>query len=320
MRSGATGDTAGDAARGGEARLSLGLLGGAVAVTIWAGWIVATRAAMTDQLSPTLLAVARYGVPALVLAPVWLCRGIVPSGVPLGALVLMTLGWGAPFVFLTAEGLKTVPAALFGPLVPGLAPIIVAMLAWAVDGERPRPSSWIGLGLLAGALAAILGQWAVEGDLLALRGVPFLLTASFDMSVYAVAFRRSRMTPAEATAYVALYSLPLLGVALVLTPGAFDGVTMRGFAWQLLIQGLLAGVVASFAYGMALRHLGVARGSTANALVPVCAALAGMAFLGEELSVLDWFAVAAASLGVAVVNGVFGWLAPRRRRRQAPAE
>ena len=277
----------------------------AVAVAIWSGWIVATRHAMTERLSPLAVAVMRYGVPAVLLAPVWLRRGIVPRGVPLAAVVLMMLGWGAPFVLLTAQGMKTVPAALFGPLVPGLAPILVAGLAWAVDGERPRPASWIGLALIAGALAAILGQWAAEGDIAALRGAPFLLSATCGMAVYAVAFRRSRLSPAEATAYVGLYSLPLLAVGLMLEPRVFAGMTAAQLAGQLLIQGVLAGVVAAFAYGLALRHLGIARGSTANALVPVCAALAGMAILGESLSVLDWLAVAAASLGVAVVNGAF---------------
>ncbi len=298
---------------GGEAKPWLGLLGGAIAVAIWSGWVVATRHAMTEQLSPLAVAVMRYSVPAVVLAPVWLRRGLVPSGVPVAAIVLMTIGWGAPFALLTAQGMKTVPAALFGPLVPGLAPILVAGLAWAVDGERLRPAGWIGLALIAGALALILGQWAVEGDVAALSGAPFLLTATCGMAVYAVAFRRSRLGPAAATAYVGLYSLPLLAVGLAIQPGVFAGMTAGQLAGQLLIQGVLAGVVAAFAYGMALRHLGIARGSTANALVPVCAALGGMTVLGESLTPLDWIAVAAASLGVAVVNGAFRGLGRKGR-------
>ncbi len=297
---------------GGEARPWLGLLGGAIAVAIWSGWVVATRHAMTEQLSPLAVAAMRYAVPAVMLAPIWLRRGLVPRGVPLPAVVLMTIGWGAPFALLTAQGMKTVPAALFGPLVPGLAPILVAGLAWAVDGDRPRPAGWVGLALIAGALALILGQWAAEGDIAALGGAPYLLTATCGMAVYAVSFRRSRLGPAEATAYVGLYSLPILAVGLAFRPDVFDGMTAGQLAGQLLIQGVLAGVVAAFAYGMALRHLGIARGSTANALVPVCAALAGTAILGESLSVLDWLAVAAASLGVAVVNGALRGLWRKR--------
>lgn len=291
------------------------MLGGLVAVAIWGGWVVATRHAMTEQLSPLAIAIMRYSVPALLLAPLWLRRGPVPRGVPVAAIVLMTIGWGAPFALLTAQGMKTVPAALFGPLVPGLAPILVAGLAWAVDGERPRAESWIGLALLVGALAAILGQWAAEGDIAALGGAPYLLAATCGMAVYAVAFRRSRLGPAEAIAYVGLYSLPVLAVGLAVQPDVFAGIPARQLAWQFFMQGVLAGVVAAFAYGLALRHLGIARGSTANALVPVCAALGGMAILGETLSVLDWLAVAAASLGVAIVNGAFGGL--RRRGRAA---
>lgn len=283
----------------------LGLLGGAVAVTIWAGWISATRHAVSGTTDPIVLAFCRAGLPALVLFPVIWRRGLVPAGARVGPILLMALGWGAPFTLMVGIGLQTVPASLFGPIVPGLAPIIVTVLAYVLFRQRPSPQFLTGLCLIGGAMLAILGEWVWSGELAALGGVPFLLMASLGISVYTIMFRASGLNAIEATAYLSLYSLPMLLLWALIEPGGLSGPTPLEWAYHAVTQGLLTGVLAVLAYGLAVRHLGALRGSTANALVPVCAALVGVWTLGEHLTALEWGAVIAASVGVAVVNGVF---------------
>ena len=291
-------------------KIWLGLTGGAVAVAIWAGWIVVTRHAVSDpgaRVDPVVLAICRAGLPAVLLAPIIWQRGLLPEGARFWPILLMALGWGAPFTGFVGMGLQTVPASLFGPLVPGLAPIIVAVLAWAIFRERPGAQFAAGLVLIGLACALILGQWLAGGSFAELRGAPWLLMASLGISIYTVMFRLSGLSPLEATAYISLYSFPMLLVWGLLK---FDEVAQPGlpeWGFHLLTQGLITGVFAVLAYGTAVRHLGAARGSTANALVPVCVALLGMVVLDETLTALDWVAVFAASLGVAVVNGLVRW-------------
>lgn len=298
-----------------ETRPVLGLLGAAVAVAIWAGWISATRFAVSDpgtRVDPLILAICRAGLPALVLAPVILRRGLVPDGARVVPILLMALGWGAPFTLMVGNGLMTVPASLFGPLVPGLAPILVTLLAWAVFRTRPGANLVAGLVLIGTAMLSILVQWLDDGDIAALSGAPWLLMASLGISVYTIMFRVSGLNPLEATAYISLYSLPFLAIWSLLYPEALLVPTPGQWGFHLLTQGLITGVFAVLAYGMAVRHLGAVRGSTANALVPVCAALVGVSVLGEDLTALGWCAVIAASLGVAVVNGMFSTLFSKR--------
>jgi drug/metabolite transporter (DMT)-like permease len=298
----------------GETKPWLGLLAAAVAVTIWAGWISATRHAMTERIDPVVIALCRNVVPALVMLPLILRRGIVPRGAPPVTVGLMALGWGVPFVLFCAWGLETVPASLFAPLTPGMAPILVALLSWALFGERLPGAVIAGLVLVALSLALIIGEWVVAADSAALAGVPWLLAASFGFAVYTVNFRRSGLTPLEATGYVALWSLPLVAPLALMNPGAFAGLGPGDWVFHLAVQGVLAGIVAAVAYALAIRHLGAVRGSMANALMPVAAGLAGVWLLGERLSGLDWLAIALASLGVAAANGAF------RRRRAWAAE
>jgi len=290
----------------------LAYLAGFTAVLIWAGWIVATRFAMTEAVPSALLALFRFGIPALILAPIWLRRGLVPRDAALPALILMTLGWGAPFVFWAAEGLKTVPAALFAPLVPGLLPIAVALLSWAVVREGIGRGALLGTGLMAVSVALILGQWLSGGDWAALAGVPFLLMGMLGWAVYAINFRQSGLSPLEATAYVGLYSVPIIAVALIVQGDPFAGLGAGEIAFHALTQGLVSGVVAVLAYGYAIDRLGVQRASALIALVPVCTAVMGAGLLGERLGALDWAAVLAASVGVAAANGAFNRLLYRR--------
>ena len=290
-------------------KIWLGLLAGATAVLIWAGWISATRYSMVERVDPLVLAIFRNGLPALILAPVWLRRGIVPRGADLGAVMVMTLGWGMPFTLFVGTGLITVPASLFGPLVPGLAPLLVAGLGWALFARVPGPGAALGLVLMAIALVSVLGQWVAGGNWGEMGGAPFLFAASLGISLFTVMLPRSGLNPVEGTAYICLYSVPFLAAALALRPHAFDGLDAADLAFHAGVQGLLTGLIAVLAYGLAIRHLGPLRGSTANALVPVTAAIFAMVLLGETMTPLDWVAVACSSLGVAAVNGAFDrWL------------
>ena len=302
-----------------DAKPWLGLLGAAVAVTIWAGWISATRLAMTGsegagRVDPLVLSFCRNVVPAVLLLPLILRRGIVPRGASPVAVGLMALGWGTPFVLLCGMGLATVPASLFAPLTPGLAPILVALISAGCFGERIGGAVLVGLVLVALSLALIIGQWVVEADAAALAGAPWLLAASLGLATYSVMFRRSGLSPAEATGYVGLWSLPLLLPLVLLRPDAFAGLTAGEWGLHLAVQGLLAGVVAALAYAMAIRHLGTVRGSMANAMMPVAAGLGAMWLLHERLSPVDWLAIALASLGVAAANGASRVLDRRRGR------
>ncbi len=286
-------------------KIWLGLLGGGTAVLIWAGWIAATRWSMVERIDPLVLAICRNGLPALILLPVWWRRGIIPRDANIGAILMMTLGWGMPFTLTVGTGLSSVPASLFGPLVPGLAPLLVAGLGWALFRRVPGRGAALGLLLMAVALTCVLGQWVAAERWAEMGGAPFLLAASLGISIFTVMLPRSGLNPVEGTAYICLYSMPFLALAWVLNPGVFDGMSAGDIGFQALVQGVITGLFAVLAYGLAIRHLGPLRGSTANALVPVCAAITALVLLGESMTMLDWVAVACSSLGVAAVNGVF---------------
>ncbi len=282
------------------------------AVTVWAGWIVATRDQVAT-IAPLDIALVRYGTPALLLAPIWLRRGLMPRGERFWPLAIMTIGWGGPFVMLTAKGLETVPAALFGPMVPAMLPLIVAVWDRAAEGVRIGPERAAGLALIGASIALIVGPAFLRGDSQFFAGAPFLTLAACGWSAFTIAYRKTRMTGLQATAYVSLWSMPFIIAAVLVLGSGLDALGPGRLAWLTLTQGVLSGVGAVASFGYAVRHLGVARTSSFTSLVPMGAALGGWFWLGESAAPLDWASVILACAGVALVNGALGGL----RRRAA---
>ncbi len=122
-----------------KAELSAGL-GAASAlsvVLIWAAWLVSTRHSVGTSLTALDLSLLRYGIPAALLAPYWLRTGLWPKNTPKLPLILMVVGSGAPFFQVVGFGMKATPASAAGVLLPGVMPLMTAIIGMLLLGERP---------------------------------------------------------------------------------------------------------------------------------------------------------------------------------------
>jgi drug/metabolite transporter (DMT)-like permease len=282
---------------------AVGLAALVAAVLIWAGWIVVVRATVDTTglgLSPLDIAVVRYGVPALVLAPVWLGCGPWPRGLPLWRLAGMVLGWGAPFALLAAQGLRSADTALFAAMVPGSMPLWLWLMTIGLTRVRPAPQALAGMVLIAAGAAAAVAIAVAAGR--PVGGLPFLMAASAGWAAYALAFRGAGLTAVQATAVVSFWSaLGLLPVAL-LVPLRLWSLPLPVLAEQVVVQGLVSGIAAVVAFAFAIRALGATRAAGGAALVPVLAAVGGWRFLGDPLDAPVILALVATVAGVALVN------------------
>lgn len=289
-------------------RDGLGLALAVLAVVIWAAWLPATRLAIADGLGPLDIALLRYAVPAIVLAPVWWRAGLLPRGVPLPLLLAM-LGWGAPFVMLVSAGMARASVAHTAALVPCTMPVIAAVAARVCYGERIPARRRAGIGLIAVAALCVLASVFAGGGATDLPTVGLLLLASGGWAAYTVAYRRSGLTAMQGAGIVFAWSTLLMLPVAAIGGTGMGAVPLSSLAFHFLVQGVLTGLVATVAYGLAIDRLGTARASSFSVLVPVLATVLAFFWLGEAPSVLDGLALAIGTLGVAAVNGVL----PRRR-------
>src|SRR5260221_1366058 len=108
----------------GLGRSSWAGIGAALAtVTIWAGWIIATRFAGAHAIDPITIGLLRYGPPALVLAPIWWRCGLLPRCCPWWVTAIMGVGSGAPFLLLAASAFALRRPPLWGACCPGRSPL-----------------------------------------------------------------------------------------------------------------------------------------------------------------------------------------------------
>jgi drug/metabolite transporter (DMT)-like permease len=276
----------------------------ALTVAIWAAYLVVTRAAAKHALGPAEIGLLRYGPAALLYAPVWLRMGLKPARTRWVHAAGVAILGGFGFVTLLAIGLRYAPVADSGVFAPSMLPFFVALLSFVFLGERFTPGRLTGLAMiLVGALA--VGGWqavAHAGDG-AWRGHVLFLAASLGWAGYTVIYRASGMTPVEAGAVMALWSSFGFLVWGLLSGVNFSGQDAGFLAFQVIMQGVLSGFVATFTYGYTVSTLGASRTAASAALVPVLAAIGGLVFLGEPVSAAKWAGIAVVAAGVALASG-----------------
>jgi len=302
-------------------RLSSAAVGVAAAfgaVSIWAGWIVATHHAVGGTLDPDAVGLLRFAVPALVFAPVWWRMGLKPKNLSWPMLFAL-LGFGAPFFVLAGIAMKYAPAPDVSPLLSGAMPLIVALVAMR-RGERFGLVRTLGLVVIALGIVAIVGFSLLNGGG-AWRGHMLLLAAAAAWAVYTLAFKRSGLTAIEAAAFASLWSTVLLlpfGLpALVKVIAAGHGTEVLV---QATVQGVLSGVVAIVLFGVAISRLGATRGAALTALVPPFSAILSILLLGVWPAPGTLIAIAATTLGVTLAVGAFDGWQLKASRGNLPAE
>ncbi len=307
-----------------EPRLATGLAAALLATLIGSGWQIASRHGVTTTLGPLEVAVLRYGIPAVLLAPLWWRGGLRPAGLPPARLALFVLSGGLPFGLLVFAGLQWAPAAHVGIFMSGSVPLFTALLGRWSGGKPLRAMQLVGLLLVTCGLA--LAAWGQGGATAqALRAVPagqgtqawhaafgawrgdgLFLLAALSWAVHTLTFRSSGLTAWQGAALVNGGSALLL-LPIVLLMGAPRLVTAAwtDVALQALGQGVVAGLLGLVAFLVAVRHLGAERASLSAALVPLVTSLGAAWLLGEPLGVQQLVAAAVVAVGVALAGGAW---------------
>ncbi len=279
---------------------AIGLAAAFAAAAIGAAWQIATRAGASTDLGPLDLAMLRYGVPALTLAPVLWRAGFWPSPARRMSIVPIFLGGGLPFGLVAMAGAGLAPVAHMGALLPGTMPLFTALLAFAVLGERIGRQRAIGFAIVAAGVAAIVGPALAVGGDGAWRGDLLFLAASALWAVFSVAYRRSGLGAWQVSALLAALSFACVLPLWLIAGGGLLSASWRDVALQVAAQGFCAGLLGTWTYALAIRHLGAGRAALSGALVPALSALGGFVMLGEIPDLSTAAGIVLTMLGIAL--------------------
>jgi drug/metabolite transporter (DMT)-like permease len=207
-----------------------------------------------------------------------------------------------------------VPAGL-AALLAGSSPLLVAVLASFLLGERLERRQWIGsaigvLGVVVAVAEELHGRVTLAGLLLALLGLAGLTGGTLAQKRFG-ATSDARSANAVQLAVAALVMIPVAGFtqgfAMPLTYS-----TLAPFAW--LVLALSLGAVLLFFWLLSQEKSGEA--TSFLYLVPSVTALAAVPILGQPLSVGAVVGLALALVGVRMVSAR-PEVSPARRARQA---
>jgi drug/metabolite transporter (DMT)-like permease len=189
-------------------------------------------------------------------------------------------------------------------LIQTLNPLLTAMLAWPLLGERLRPWQFVGLALGMAGVVLVVGLAAAQSPVqldLALLSAMGVLGLVGGTLYFARFCRGVPMLEGATVQFLAAAAAGLLATLLFETPhGDWTAAAVTATVWNAV--GVSLG-------SMVLYLLMLVRGSAARAaanfyLVPGTAALLAWALLGETLTLLTVLGLAVSSVGC--------WLVSRR--------
>jgi drug/metabolite transporter (DMT)-like permease len=246
----------------------------AVALTAFAGNSVLCRLALgAHTIDAAGFTAVRIAAGAIVLA---LLRALTrPSGEPrhdpLAPLLLFAYAAAFSFAYRSLAA-GTGALILFGAVQATM--MIAALLA----SERPRPVEIAGLLIaLAGLVYLVLPGLHAPSPV----GATLMACAGVAWGFYSVRGRGSR-APLADTAWNFAWALPVALAVLFLDRGELH-VTAGGAGWAALSGAITSGLGYVVWYA-ALGRLTTVRAATVQLAVPVLAALGGVVFLGERVT------------------------------------
>ncbi len=286
-----------------------GLLFGALAALIWGSYLAFARAGVSAGLTGFDFTAIRYGTAGLVMLP-WLLRHnpATMAGMGWGKALVLTLLAGPLFIWLGVGGYAFAPLAHGAVAQPASVVVFTTILAAFVLKDLPTRARIIGLAVIVIGLGVIAGPGLIDvGGLTPLGDAMFVL-AGLLWAAFTTLTRRWGIKALPATAAVSVLSgaitLPVYAVAV-----GFDRLLALPTATlltQVIVQGVLSGVVAVILYTKAAELLGPAKAAIFPALVPAAAILIGIPVTGEWPNLLQAAGLAVVSLGLLIAIGIFG--------------
>lgn len=256
----------------------------------WAGNAVVAKG-VVGEIPPLSMSFWRWVIALTILLPfglpgVWRHRHLIREHW-LSILALSTFSVAAFNSLLYFAAVTTTATNI--ALINATIPIMVALLAWVLLGDRTRPVQALGIGL------AVLGILAVvaRGDLSVLTGLRaqpgdlIMVLAVFSWGLFSVLLRRQAVPLPPLTfltvqiTFGTVVILPFFLVDLLFFSGGFE--LNRSTAIPMMYFAIFPGILAYAFWNHGVYRIGPAKAAIFMYLTPVFASVLAGIFLGERL-------------------------------------
>jgi len=275
------------------------------ACLIWAGWWVIIRQGIAGNgINPFDLAAIRYAVAGICLLPVLTHMGLGTSWMRAALLGLC----GGLLNSLTAfYGIQYAPASHGAALMPAMAPIFTALIAWLALNESIGRMRWIGICVsIAGALTIGSGYLA-SADENQWIGHLMFLASSICWSLYIVLMRLWRINAWQGTAIAAVTAMIVyLPVYSFIVGGRVFDYPISTLLFHGFYQGILNSVAAFALFNFAIGIFGASAAAASSVMIPVFTVILAALFIGEIPTFIELIGILAVIAGLPFAMGLIG--------------
>ncbi|PFG57827.1 EamA-like transporter family protein [Vibrio sp. ES.051] len=280
---------------------------------LWSGFFISLKGGAISILQPADIALVRFLIPSLILLPFVIKNKKAFRVVPKRYLAGVVIGSGLPYFLIVGTAMHYAPVAHGSALVPGTLPLFVSAIAVLCYKQSLSSQRLVGLStVLLGIFVFLLSNIDAEHNWSQLQGHSLFLTGSILWAIFTISARVANLNAHVCAGFVAITSLLLLIVAagfgwidshLAVTP-------LKYWPWDELfahamLQGIGAGLIASFTYIYAIRIIGAEASAAFGSLTPVVATLFAIPIFGEQPDSLTWLALMLVTCGSIVASQIF---------------
>jgi drug/metabolite transporter (DMT)-like permease len=263
-----------------QSSLSIAGVGYALAaVAIWTGFILVSKAGALAALALPDMMMVRFGTAFILFSPfIWQHRKTILQW---RMFVLGSIG-GLAYALFVFNGFQHAPATHAALLLPGLMPIMIAVLAYFLANERHTTASWIGILISSLGILALLAETMLSGASYWLGDISFVIACVF-WGIFTVLLRRWKFAPWQATlGIIAVTTLLFAPVYILFLPHHLSDASWQMIGLQAFYQGVMATTVQMVCYGRAVHILGATKMGGLMALVPVFASVLAVPLFSEQ--------------------------------------
>lgn len=279
---------------------AIGALCGAGAAACWGAGFVAARHGILVGLEPTDIAFHRFVWTGIILLPMAWRAGIGDlGGLGWGRGIIAAILAGPTQAVASATGFTLTPLGHGAVIQPASAALGGILLASLVLGEHLSLSRVAGAGLIVAGLSLFgadalhtIGRQGLAGDLI-------FMSAGIAWAIFGTLLRRWRTDGRRAAIAIGAVSILLYApVHLALFGfGHMADVPFLENMLQIVVQGMLSGILAIGLFARSVTLLGAGRAGVFPALVPGFALAIGYVTIGEAPTAMQLVGFAVVMLG-----------------------
>lgn len=293
--------------------MALGYAAILITLLLWSGFFLSLKGGAISELQPADIALTRFLLPALVMLPfVFKHKGKIRS-VPNKYLFGIVVGCGLPYLLVASTAMQYVPVSHGSALIPGTLPLFVSAIAVMCYRQPLSRHRVIGLcSVLLGIVTFLISNVDSQYNEAQLQGHLLLLLGSLMWAAFTISARVANLNAYVTAGFTAIISLAMLIVAVGFgwLESYLAKVPISQWPWQevinhVILQGLGAGIIASFTFLYAVRTIGAEASAAFGSLTPAIATILAIPIFHEHPDIITWCALILVTCGSIVASNIF---------------